>query len=215
MVNPAQVDAVILVGGMGTRLRPLTLSAPKPMLPTAGLAFLTHLLSRIADAGIDVRTAVRKRESLYSDLGLADASDDQLLDAMAARAAAAQRMLNSMSPEQRQQLMELSAQAFGSPALMESLARLDGNLQALRPGEDWFGSEQMGGQEGLGLGDGTGVFQDLAELDALSEQLSQSYGGARMDDLDLDALSRQLGEQAAVDARTLQRLEQALRWAKK
>ncbi|MGQ9409760.1 sugar phosphate nucleotidyltransferase [Mycolicibacterium gilvum] len=53
MVNPAQVDAVVLVGGMGTRLRPLTLSAPKPMLPTAGLPFLTHLLSRIAAAGIE------------------------------------------------------------------------------------------------------------------------------------------------------------------
>jgi mannose-1-phosphate guanylyltransferase len=38
---------------LGTRLRPLTLSAPKPMLPTAGLPFLTHLLSRIADAGIE------------------------------------------------------------------------------------------------------------------------------------------------------------------
>jgi mannose-1-phosphate guanylyltransferase len=52
VVNPAQVDAVVLVGGQGTRLRPLTISAPKPMLPTAGLAFLTHLLSRIAEAGI-------------------------------------------------------------------------------------------------------------------------------------------------------------------
>jgi mannose-1-phosphate guanylyltransferase len=51
-VNPAEVDAVVLVGGQGTRLRPLTLSAPKPMLPTAGLPFLTHLLSRIAAAGI-------------------------------------------------------------------------------------------------------------------------------------------------------------------
>ena len=49
----SQVDAVILVGGKGTRLRPLTLSAPKPMLPTAGLPFLTHLLSRIAAAGIE------------------------------------------------------------------------------------------------------------------------------------------------------------------
>jgi mannose-1-phosphate guanylyltransferase len=49
----AQVDAIILVGGKGTRLRPLTLSAPKPMLPTAGLPFLTHLLSRIAAAGIE------------------------------------------------------------------------------------------------------------------------------------------------------------------
>lgn len=48
-----QVDAVVLVGGKGTRLRPLTLSAPKPMLPTAGLPFLTHLLSRIATAGIE------------------------------------------------------------------------------------------------------------------------------------------------------------------
>jgi mannose-1-phosphate guanylyltransferase len=49
----AGVDAVVLVGGKGTRLRPLTLSVPKPMLPTAGLPFLTHLLSRIAAAGID------------------------------------------------------------------------------------------------------------------------------------------------------------------
>ena len=37
----------------------------------------------IADAGIDVRTAVRKRESLYAELGLASASEDELLDAMA------------------------------------------------------------------------------------------------------------------------------------
>jgi uncharacterized protein with von Willebrand factor type A (vWA) domain len=116
-----------------------------------------------------------------------------------------------MSAEQRDELMQLSQQAFGSPQLMEQLARMDANLQALRPGEDWGGSEQMSGEEGLGLGDGTGVFQDIADLDALTEQLSQSYGGARMDDVDLDALARQLGDQAAVDARTLQRLEQALR----
>jgi mannose-1-phosphate guanylyltransferase len=52
-MDPKNVDAVVLVGGKGTRLRPLTLSAPKPMLPTAGLPFLTHLLSRIAAAGIE------------------------------------------------------------------------------------------------------------------------------------------------------------------
>ncbi|MEU7478933.1 NDP-sugar synthase [Lentzea sp. NPDC042327] len=46
------VEAVVLVGGKGTRLRPLTLSAPKPMLPTAGVPFLTHLLSRIKEVGI-------------------------------------------------------------------------------------------------------------------------------------------------------------------
>ena len=43
-----------------------------------------ELAAMIKDAGIDVRTAVRKREAQYSELNLADASDDELLDAMAA-----------------------------------------------------------------------------------------------------------------------------------
>ena len=43
-----------------------------------------ELAKMISDAGIDVRAAVRKREALYDELGLADASDDELLDAMAA-----------------------------------------------------------------------------------------------------------------------------------
>src|SRR3712207_6511686 len=47
------MDAVLLVGGQGTRLRPLTATTPKPMLPTAGVPFLTHLLVRARDAGVD------------------------------------------------------------------------------------------------------------------------------------------------------------------
>lgn len=136
---------------------------------------------------------------------------DELLDALAQRAAAAQRMRNSMTQEQRDELDALAAQAFGSPELMQELSQLDANLQDLRPGEDWGSSERFDGEQGLGLGDGTGVLQDLADLDALSDQLSQSYGGARMDDVDLDKLARQLGDQAAVDARTLKELEKALR----
>lgn len=51
--TPVDVDAVILVGGRGTRLRPLTINTPKPMLPTAGHPFLKHLLARIKAAGIN------------------------------------------------------------------------------------------------------------------------------------------------------------------
>jgi uncharacterized protein with von Willebrand factor type A (vWA) domain len=136
---------------------------------------------------------------------------DELLDSLAQRAAAAQRMLNSMTEEQRRELMELSQQAFGSPGLMEQLARMDANLQALRPGEDWSGSESFEGEQGMGLGDGTGALQDLAQLDALADQLAQSHRCARLDDVDLDALANQLGSDAAVAARTLQELEKALR----
>ncbi len=46
-------EAIILVGGKGTRLRPLTVHTPKPMLPCAGLPFLSHQLSRLRDAGVD------------------------------------------------------------------------------------------------------------------------------------------------------------------
>jgi mannose-1-phosphate guanylyltransferase len=46
------LEAIVLVGGQGTRLRPLTLSAPKPLLPTAGVPFLAHLLAQAASFGV-------------------------------------------------------------------------------------------------------------------------------------------------------------------
>ncbi|QGU04184.1 vWA domain-containing protein [Corynebacterium comes] len=136
---------------------------------------------------------------------------DELIDEMARRSAAAQRMLNSMSEEQRRELMELSAQAFGSPDLMTQLGALDDNLRSIRPDLDWSGSEDFSGEQGLGLGDATGAVQDLAELDELAEQLGQGYAGAHSSDIDLDAVKRQLGEEASVSAETLAELERAMR----
>jgi mannose-1-phosphate guanylyltransferase len=45
-------EAVLLVGGLGTRLRPLTVYTPKPMLPVAGVPFVVHQLARLRDAGV-------------------------------------------------------------------------------------------------------------------------------------------------------------------
>jgi uncharacterized protein with von Willebrand factor type A (vWA) domain len=135
---------------------------------------------------------------------------DELLDSLAKRAAAAQRFRNSLSPDQRAELDALAQQAFGSPSLMNALNRLDSHLQAARPGEDWSGSSEFSGDNPLGMGAGAQALADIGELEQLAEQLSQSYAGATMDDVDLDALARQLGDQAAVDARTLAELERAL-----
>ena len=138
------------------------------------------------------------------------ASVEELLDSLAKRAAAAQRFYNSLSAEQRAELDALAMQAFGSPALQQALSRLDAHLQAARPGEDWTGSAEFSGDNPLGMGEGAQALADIGELEQLAEQLSQSYPGATMDDVDLDALARQLGQQAAVDARTLAELERAL-----
>jgi mannose-1-phosphate guanylyltransferase len=46
-------EAILLVGGKGTRLRPLTVHTPKPMVPAAGVPFLTHQLARLRAAGVE------------------------------------------------------------------------------------------------------------------------------------------------------------------
>lgn len=135
---------------------------------------------------------------------------EELLDSLAQRAAAAQRLRNSLSQEQRDDLDALAQQAFGDPSLMSELSQLDQFLQAARPGEDWEGSQQFRGDNGMGLGEGTGALQDIAELESLADQLSQQYAGAALDDIDPELLARQLGDEAAADARTLADLEKAL-----
>ncbi|MEV8237319.1 VWA domain-containing protein [Rhodococcus sp. NPDC077669] len=135
---------------------------------------------------------------------------DELLDSLAERAAAAQRLRNSLSPEQRAELDALAQQAFGDSSLLQQLDQLDQNLQQARPGEDWDGSQNFRGENGMGLGDGTGALQDIADLENLGNQLSQQYNGAALDDIDADALLKQLGPEAAADARMLSELEKAL-----
>jgi mannose-1-phosphate guanylyltransferase len=63
------LEAIVLVGGQGTRLRPLTLSAPKPLLPTAGVPFLAHLLARAATSGVThVVLATCYKASMFSEV---------------------------------------------------------------------------------------------------------------------------------------------------
>ena len=65
------LEAIVLVGGQGTRLRPLTLSAPKPLLPTAGVPFLAHLLAWAAAGGVThvVLATCYKADMFASSLG--------------------------------------------------------------------------------------------------------------------------------------------------
>ena len=62
------MEAIVLVGGQGTRLRPLTLTTPKPMLPAAGAPFLTHQLARAKAAGVDhVVLATSYRPEVFTE----------------------------------------------------------------------------------------------------------------------------------------------------
>jgi uncharacterized protein with von Willebrand factor type A (vWA) domain len=135
---------------------------------------------------------------------------EELVDSLARRAAAAERMLASMSPEQRQELAELMAQAMQDAGLSAELGRLSDQLRARRPDLDWNGRERMRGNQPMGLGDATTALEELADLDALESALTQDYSGASLDDVDQEAVQRALGRQAVDDLRALRELEREL-----
>src|SRR3954451_5142099 len=135
---------------------------------------------------------------------------DELVDSLARRAAAAQRLMNSLSPEQQQELAELMMQAMQDAGLAGEMARLSDQLRARRPELDWGGRERMRGDTPLGLGDATSALEDIADLDDLEAALSQDYAGASLEDVDPELLERALGRNAVDDLEALRRIEREL-----
>ncbi|MBV9369422.1 MAG: hypothetical protein JO074_06310 [Frankiales bacterium] len=135
---------------------------------------------------------------------------EELVDSLARRAAAAQRMMNSLSAEQQAELAELMMQAMSDAGLASEMGRLADALRARRPELDWSGREQMRGNTPLGLGDATTALEEIADLDELEAALSQDYAGASLDDVDPELLERALGRNAVDDLEALRRLEREL-----
>ena len=140
---------------------------------------------------------------------------EELTDALARRAAAAAKLMRSLSPEQRQELSDLMATAMEDLGLQAEMSRLQSALQSARPDLDWGQSrrsrgERMSGDQPLGLGEATDALEELAELDELAAALRQDYPGASLDDVDPEAVSNALGRQAVDDLRALQTLEREL-----
>jgi len=138
---------------------------------------------------------------------------EELIDSLVRRMAAAQRLLNSLTDEQRDELAGLMAQTLEDAGLAQEMARLAAALRERRPDVDWTGQgrrERMSGSEPLGLGDATTALSELADLAELEEALRQDYPGAMLDDIDEEAVRRALGRQAVDDMEALKRIEREL-----
>jgi uncharacterized protein with von Willebrand factor type A (vWA) domain len=135
---------------------------------------------------------------------------EELVDSLARRAAATERLLASLTPEQRAELASLMAQTLEDAGLASEMQRLGSSLRQRRPDLDWSGSERMNGEDPMSLGDATSALQELADLAELEGALRQDYPGARMDDIDEEAVRRALGRQAVDDLAELRRIEAEL-----
>src|SRR5262249_52995589 len=99
---------------------------------------------------------------------------EQLVDSLVRRMAAAPRLLNSLTDEQREELAGLMAQALQDAGLAAEMARLAAALRARRPDVDWEGRggrERMTGSDPLGLGEATTALAELADLSQLEQAL--------------------------------------------
>jgi uncharacterized protein with von Willebrand factor type A (vWA) domain len=165
-----------------------------------------------ADArGEDTQRAFEEFMERYGDMFPEHPrSLEELVDALARRAAAASRLAASLSPEQRAELAALSQSVLGDLGLQYELDRLGRALRSRRPDLRWDQGATMDGEQPLGLGDATTALEELADLESLEASLGQRYPGASLDDIDLEAVERALGRAAVDDVETLRRLEREL-----
>ncbi|MFE9958206.1 VWA domain-containing protein [Micromonospora sp. NPDC005299] len=135
---------------------------------------------------------------------------DELIDVLARRSAAGERLMRSLSDRQREELAGLMRQSLGEQ-LAGELSQLDAHLRSLRPDLNWRRGERVRGDQPLGYGEATGALGEIAELDGLLDSLDQDHPGATLDDVDVETVARTLGRDAADDVRRLQELERELR----
>jgi len=133
---------------------------------------------------------------------------DQLLEQMARKMAAMQAMLNSMTPEQRAQLQQLSDQLLGDMDLRWQLDQLGGHLRSLFPQQGWNQSYDFQGDDPLGMGQAMETMRELGDLDQLENLLRNASNPGALAEADLDRVRDLLGDDAA---RSLERLAELTR----
>jgi uncharacterized protein with von Willebrand factor type A (vWA) domain len=128
---------------------------------------------------------------------------DELLEQMARRMAAMQAMMNSMTPEQRAQLQQLSDQLLEDMDLRWQISQLGQNLQAMYPQMGWGQGYQFEGSDPMGMGQAMQTMQELGDLDQLENLLRNATTPGALAEADMDKVRDLMGDDAA---RSLQRL---------
>ena len=135
---------------------------------------------------------------------------DELLEAMAQRMAAAQAMLNSMTPEQQAQMQALSDQLLEDMDLKWQVDQLGQNLQQMFPEAGWQQSHDFSGYDPLDMGSAMDMMGDLNDLDQLENMLRGTTTPGALAEVDIDRARELMGDDAANSLEQLSQLSKKL-----
>ena len=130
---------------------------------------------------------------------------DELLEVMAQRMAAMQQMLNSMTPEQRQQLQQLSDMLLDDMDLRWQMDQLGENLRELFPQMGWEGRQNFQGGQPMGFSEAMQMMQELGDLDQLEQMLRGTSSPGALAEVDTERVRELLGDDTA---RSLERMSE-------
>jgi len=122
---------------------------------------------------------------------------DELLEQMAQRMQAMQAFMNSLSPEQRSQLQQLSEQLMEDMDLNWQVQQLGQKLQQMFPQQGWDQQYNFRGDDQMGMQEAMGAMQELGQLSDMEGMLRRATNPSQLAEVDLDKVRELLGEDAA------------------
>ncbi|MBM3730606.1 MAG: hypothetical protein FJW44_07275 [Actinobacteria bacterium] len=130
---------------------------------------------------------------------------EELIELLAERMAQMQAMLNSMTPEQRAQLQQLSEQLLGDMDMQWQANRLGEHLRNMAPQAGWERGYDFRGEQPMGMGEAMQAMQELSGLEELENFMRNATNPGALAEADMDRVRELLGENAA---QSLERLAQ-------
>ena len=138
---------------------------------------------------------------------------DELLEIMAKRMANAQAMLNSMTPEKRDQMRQLSEKLLEDMDLRWQMSELAEKLQGLFPQQGWGSKQEFTGQDPMGFAEAMRSMQELGDLEQLDNLLRNASSPSALAEADLDRVSELLGEDVAQSLQKMAEITKKLKEA--
>jgi uncharacterized protein with von Willebrand factor type A (vWA) domain len=135
---------------------------------------------------------------------------DELIEHLHRQASQMASLLNSLSPQMREELRDLMDELLRDDRLRIDMARLAGNLQAARPDLPFGEPYPFEGDEPMGLADALRAIDRQQQYDAMEESLGAARDPDALDKVDADALRDLAGDDAIDDLDQLRELAKAL-----